>query len=405
MNTRSWRSIALLCALAASARAYGWDEGRDPLSLFQIPKIAAVAPRLKPASGSLVIQATEIGVGKFHRYDNQVHPYPAGAWVDHISPAGDLSQTPLVFDDADGAVTIQFSSLEELLQAVVSVSKAKGAKVSVLNIHGHGLPGAMWYPRDQAQRDSEECADWMNAATAADDVNYKQYYTTPNKNEILMFRRISQNGGSFACTTGAREWEEVAARVPGLQAVFADDAQVHFQSCIVGMGPVGDRFTKTVARLLLTGAKANVQTSLDFGLGDWSMPEGMGFWNYQDDAQLARDGRLYDADHQDREVMQKGSIRVASRANGSWTTVVVSGQDFMTAGRAPLGTSGAVAGSGAGASSRGGTTIGLDVQSYGPGRSKTGASRAERDVFEGTAAPEPLENVRIPGTNVLLKAR
>ena len=383
----------LLCWVPAAAQTVGWDEGRDVVDQFgaqlkeaqadpPAPPASAAAPAA-PLGAGLVVDATEIGVGKFHRYDNEVHPYPGGAWVGHISPAGDLSGTPIVFDDADGAVTIQFSSLEELLRAIVDVSQRKGAKVSVLNIHGHGLPGAMWFPKDEAAKKSAECAEWRRTAAAKDEVNYKQYYTTPSKSSILGIRRMSKYGGSFACTTGAPEWTQVVPRVPGLRGFFADDAQIHFQSCVVGLGPVGDRFTKTVAALLLAGKDAGVQTALSFGLGDWSMPEGMGFWDYVDDAQLARDARLYDADRNDREVRQNGSIRVAVNSNGDWTTTVVGGQAFMTAGAGRLSASG----------------------SFGSGRvSMFGASEAEDDAETESVKTAP-SSVRVPGTDAMLVPR
>ena len=40
--------------------------------------------------------------------------------------------------------------------------------------------------------------------------------------------------------------------------------------------------------------------------------------------------------------MQKGTVRLASRTQGSWTTSLVGNQDFMRAGKAPLGPGGAM---------------------------------------------------------------
>ncbi len=282
------------------------------------------------AASTLMIDATEIGVGKFHRYDNKLHPYPANSvWKGHISPEGTL-QTPLVFDDEGGFTTIQFSNLEELLRAIAALSAKRGAKVSVLNIHGHGLPGGMWYPKDMAQERSAECSDWRRSASGPEESNYAQYYSAVSKEEIMSIRRMSDAPGHYACTTGADDWKEIVARVPAIRGVFDDDAVIHFQSCVVGLGEAGRQFAAAVASLLLQGDKGSLQASVDFGLGDWSMPEGMGFWDYQNDQQLARDNRVYPVDRKDREIMQKGTIRVAMKSDGQWTTTLLGGQQFMS---------------------------------------------------------------------------
>ncbi len=333
--------IAAFSAPAFAAPIIDWDGGADiagqiHVALPQTPvSFTAVPRRPRRAAGALMIDATEIGVGKFHRYDNKLHPYPvASVWKGHISPEGAL-KTPIVFDDADGFVTIQFSNLQELLSAIVAISAKRGDKVSVLNIHGHGLPGGMWYPKDEAQQKSAECAQWRRSAEGPEESNYEQYYSPVSKEEVMSIRRRSDAPGHYACMTGAADWKEVVNRVPGIRGVFADDAVIHFQSCVVGLGEAGRQFTTAVAGLLLGGEKATVQTSVDFGLGDWSMPEGMGFWDYQNDPQLARDNRIYPADHKDREIMQKGTIRVAMRTGGTWETALVGGQQFMSGVKGP----------------------------------------------------------------------
>jgi hypothetical protein len=47
----------------------------------------------------LVIHSAELGVGKFHRYDNQKHPYGAeNAWTPYVLPADADTQSTLVTD-------------------------------------------------------------------------------------------------------------------------------------------------------------------------------------------------------------------------------------------------------------------------------------------------------------------
>jgi hypothetical protein len=285
---------------------------------------------------ALVIHATEIGVGKFHRYDNKTHPYaPSNVWAPHITPDNaDMSKTPIVFANKfDNSVTIQFSNLDELLKTVVAVSKQRGEKVDVLNINGHGMPGGMWYPKDAAQLKSDECSDWVAALQGPDKANYDEYYSPVSKEEIMDLRSTANYPAHYACVTGAPEWKEVVGNLGiDIKQYFNDGAQIHFESCLVGLGPVGEAFTETVASLLLPGTRGMVKTSLNFGLGDWSMPEGMGFWDYQNDDQLNHDNDVYPKDRSDREIMQKGTIRVAHVDSGRWSTSLVADQNFMLVG-------------------------------------------------------------------------
>ena len=72
---------------------------------------------------------------------------------------------------------------------------------------------------------------------------------------------------------------------------------------------------------------------MDFGLGDWSMPKGMGFWDYQSDAQLEHDNSIYPVDHKDAEIAQKGTIRMVtlggSGASMNWSSQLLANQDFL----------------------------------------------------------------------------
>jgi hypothetical protein len=107
------------------------------------------------ATSGLVIHTAEFGVGKFHRYDNKQHSYSANnAWAAFIlaDNMNDLQTTSQ--KNADGSYTVFFSSLADMIQTVMKISQTEGKKVSVLNVHGHGLPGAMWFPKDQSTLNS-----------------------------------------------------------------------------------------------------------------------------------------------------------------------------------------------------------------------------------------------------------
>jgi hypothetical protein len=285
------------------------------------------------ASDGLVIHTAEFGVGKFHRYDNKQHAYGTGhAWSPFILADSVNDLQTLTQKNADGSYTVFFSSLADMVQAVQKVSQTEGKKVSVLNVHGHGLPGAMWFPKDSAALNSWSCGDWKDAASGRDSDNYDQYYSPVSVGEIEQIRGMSNSSGvHMPCTTGLSEWQDVVAHAPTFKDVFADDAQVHFVSCVVGLGSQGEQFTKGIAALLFAQhAQGQVQTSMNFGLGDWSISAGMGFWDYQTDAQVSHDNSLYTKNHRDSEIAQKGTIRLVSQKNGGWTSTLIGQRDVMS---------------------------------------------------------------------------
>lgn len=284
------------------------------------------------ASQGLVIHSAEFGVGKFHRYDNKVHPYDhASAWSPYILPDQASSDQPLVQKNSDGSFTVFFSTLEELVHSIVQLSQSEHQKISVLNVHGHGLPGAMWFPKDAAALSDWQCGDWKSAADGQDQDNYEQYYSAVSVGEIQQIRQMAENPNiQMGCTTGLKQWTEAAQKTPQLKSVFADDAQLHFLSCVVGLGTAGARFTQGMAELLLPRGSGHVETSVDFGLGDWSMNEGMGFWDLQSEAQVDHDNSVYVVNRKDLEIAQKGTIRLASYSGSRWDTALLSNRDFMS---------------------------------------------------------------------------
>jgi hypothetical protein len=283
------------------------------------------------ASQGLIIHTTEFGVAKFHRYDNKVHAYDASnAWAPYVLPDNADTSHALVQKNKDGSFTVFYTNLDEMLSSVVQIANDQHEPVSVLNVHGHGMPGAMWFPKDQKTRDSIVCQDWVDAASGADLDNYNQYYSPVSAGEVQEIRAISDSVDShYPCTTGLREWQGAVEKNPAVKQVLAPDAQIHFLSCVVGLGRAGEVFTQGIAQLLLPSGQGKVVTSTNFGLGDWSMPEGMGFWDYVTDSQLDHDNQIYPVDHKDREIMQKGTVRVATYSNGAWTTTLVGDQNFM----------------------------------------------------------------------------
>lgn len=284
------------------------------------------------ASTGLVIHAAEFGVGKFHRKDNQVHAYDAAnVWAQFILPVAADSSGPVVIDNMDGSVTVFFSTLDELLTSAVKVAEARGLSISVFNLNGHGLPGTMWFPSTAQDLQSWLCEDWKAAASGSDAANYDQYYSGVSPNDIQQIRSISNNFNfKMGCTTGLAEWRAGIARLPRFKQLLAPDAQIHFLSCVVGLGSVGQAFTKGLAELLLApGGGGRIETSMNFGLGDWSMPEGMGFWDMQSDEQVERDNAIYAKNRKDSEIAQKGVVRAVSATSSGLKSELLGDRDFM----------------------------------------------------------------------------
>ena len=119
---------------------------------------------------------------------------------------------------------------------------------------------------------------------------------------------------------------------------YALDAQIHFLSCVVGLGRWAMTLRARSPRWCWAGfARRTVETALDLGLGDWSMPKGMGFWDIGMTAsELNHANAIYPVDRQDAEVAELGTIRIASAsgsgANLNWATGAVPNTQFMLTG-------------------------------------------------------------------------
>lgn len=295
--------------------------------------LVSLAASSSGAAG-LSIHTAEFGVGKFHRYDNQVHTYGSSQWAPYVMLESDKGLSTFSRKNSDGSYTIFYSSLEMMLKEAVKIAKTETTPINVLTVHGHGLPGAMWFPADEATLNSSECNSWKASANGADKDNYDQYYSPVGKNDILQIRQMSSLSDltSFmGCVTGLPQWKTVVGKNPEFKKALAKDVQIKFASCVVGLGKAGEVFTKGISDLLLpVDGQGRVETSVNFGLGDWSMPRGMGFWDYQTDAQLNHDNSIYGTHRNDSEIAQKGTIRFSQVQQGQWTTVLVGDQSEMS---------------------------------------------------------------------------
>lgn len=282
----------------------------------------------------ITIHAAEIGVGKFHRYDNSIHPYQeTNGWKAFILEQNAGNSTPQIIDHKNKSYTIFFSNLEELMTSMIKISKDQKALIELLTINAHGIPGGMWFPKDKNQQNSFECSSWRSSAASSDRSNYNQYYSAVSKDEIFNIRRLSENQfpPHYQCINGYKEWEEIILKHPEIKEVFAPEAQIHLLSCVAGLGRSGEYLSKQLTSLLFkNNPGALVQSSFQFGLGDWSMPEGMGFWDYLNDQQIEDDESRYPAEKTDRNFRQKGDIRVSQMGdNAQIRTGIIKQVDFM----------------------------------------------------------------------------
>lgn len=298
---------------------------------------------LSASAAGLIIHTAELGVGKFHRMDNQAHNYGSSAWAPYIMLDSDQGLATFSRKNTDGSYSIFYSSLEAMMKEAVKIAEIENTAITVLNVHGHGLPGAMWFPATDAILNSSECSSWRQAAEGSDKANYDQYYSPVGKSDIMQIRQMSGMSDLtvfMGCVTGLSQWKTVVKENPEFKASLSKDAILHFASCVVGLGKAGELFTQGIAELLLpVDGQGRVETSVNFGLGDWSIPKGMGFWDYQNDAQLKHDNSIYGTHRNDSEIAQMGTIRMSQVQNGKWTTVLIGNQREMSLvdGTAPQG--------------------------------------------------------------------
>lgn len=296
------------------------------------------------ASYALTIHAVELGIGKFHRMDNKVHPYSEGnVWIPMILPEGaDLKDTPLIVQRSPEVFTVFFSSLEEVIQSVVKISKEQGRKINVLNIHAHGMPGAMFFPQTNNMRDSLLCANWRRHSAANDEKNYKMYYSSVSMINLKLVRAFSAIGDSKVtrvlnpllrdpCMTGLGAFERQAKKVDSFKSYFADDLEMKFLSCSVSLGRAGKDFVEGIGELFLNSKEGSVTASQNISLGDWSTPEGLGFWDGHSWKQVREDNKNYVQNRRDSDIAQPGAIRTAFiDENGKMTSVITKDVQLMT---------------------------------------------------------------------------
>ena len=299
--------------------------------IFGFIVVAAIAFASTKSFAGITIDGVEFGVGKFHRYDNKVHPYGQNnAWTPFILPDGATVDKLLVVRNTDGSYSVFFRTLDEFLSSVVQIAQKAHQPVSVLNINAHGIYGLQAFPPDEKTMNSSGCSDWRQEANGPDEDNYTQYYSPLSIQEIIEIRNAANwDANPVPCASGLSDWQNAVATNPAIVQVMDPNIQIHFLSCIVGLGTIGSQFTTGIAKLFLHGPLGRVVTLTNYGLGDWSMPEGMGFWDYFTPSQVEHDNAIYPVDREDREIMKPGTLRISILQNGQIETGLEPNQEFL----------------------------------------------------------------------------
>lgn len=274
----------------------------------------------------ITLNACEIGIAKFHRLNNLYHPYGNNsAWK--VFVLGENSHTPQLVKNSEESYTIFFSTLEELIISAIQLISKINKNIDVFNINAHGMPGAMDFPKDQEELDLYQCQSGQS-----DQIEYSKYYQLFSKKEMEQFQRISMVGSpiEFPCATGIVSWTRMVRNYPQIKQIFNPGAQIHFLSCLVGLGITGEMFATELAKLLFSRYSGKIQTPLNYGLGDWSTNEGMSFWDYINETQYEQDFAQYSTIREDRKFMQKGNIRVVEMSkSGEIQLGIIPNVDFM----------------------------------------------------------------------------
>ncbi len=281
------------------------------------------------APQKLVINAVIWSLGAFHRQDNKVHPYSEkNVWKDMVLPDGaNFQNLDGPIHNPDGSYTFFFSALNELFSQALGLSEKTHLPISVLNIHAHGVPGGQWFPKDLDDLfSSYDCADWMRAENKPDTEIYKDYYSWPTTDGIKHDHELGNlTSPAYPCSSGLQEWKDVLSGIADVKKTFASDAQINFLSCDVGIGTKGEKFLLGVASLLFNpeNSSPRIQAAMEAGLADWSMEKGMGFFDYQNEAQYERDVKLNEAEKRDASIAQPGLLRVVTTVDGKFVSTVV----------------------------------------------------------------------------------
>jgi hypothetical protein len=290
------------------------------------------SPRSATTGQALIVHAVEFSIAKAHRADNKVHPYgPSHAFTPFILPDGMEPGDARSVKNPDGSVSVFFATIEDMLSEVTRVSHESGQQISVLNIHTHGVPGANAVPQDRTMLESADCETFKKPYAATDEKVLEDAYTAGVVFSAVTFLKAAAFMPDLAlpCSSGLEQWKAAVSHVPEFPSVFADQPQVHFMSCLSGRGLAGEKFATGIGDVLFPKGDGTVMTSIKFGVGDWSTPEGMGFWDPETAFQLEADGDTLKETRKVATIAQPGEIRVSKYDGQFWNTSLLEGRKFM----------------------------------------------------------------------------
>lgn len=250
------------------------------------------------------------------------------------SVSGKLELQDRVFFDAPNTVTFFFTDLEDLLNGLMKIQKSKKQQIDLLNLISHGKPGTLLFPKSGQARLSAECADFRSSASNAE-LGYEQYYGLPDSAYLQEMNQMSHNLGHVgeACSVEVEDFQIAFKKVVGMSQLFTSNAQINVLSCVAGLGPRGQKFSKNLASLLLShSSSGRLITQIEYGTADWSLPnDSAGFWNYKNDHQLSIDVASYASQQMDSKITQPGRVLITQfqPASKNWTQSISSVMQYL----------------------------------------------------------------------------
>ena len=279
------------------------------------------------AEPDLSVHVSDFDIGKFHRESHRRHPYGKGnVWTNFVLPPDADGTSPVLVTNDDGSRSLFASNLEDVFENLIRLSAETGRKVGTLDLVAHGFPGAISFAADRRAFASGDCEAARKLIAGPDEASYRKYYAgTSLAAHERMLKSSTFANGRIACGSTAVDFKKTASRLTVVQAVFSERARIRILGCNVGRGSVGTLFVSEVAKaLLIPGTDASVTAIRHYGLIDWSIPEGEGFWDVIGESQASRDEQTYPKDEMDSRYMKRGSIAVARFRAGKWRVAVTS---------------------------------------------------------------------------------
>lgn len=297
-RTPSWlRSLAI--GLVVAVQLHCSSPGQAP---------GVTEPELEVPAG-LIVDAVTHDLGRFHREDDRRHPASGASAL--ALPVGQLLDGTAIIEQYPLRFTVFFRTFDQLGEALHTLTEERKLPLSLLYVHAHGRPGALWIPRDEPTSSQPECAAWRSNETLEDAALYDDYYRLPDPSSIP---RLGGSLEPVGCTVGATDWRPLLTSL-GSKVRIAPRAVVVFVACSVGFGEPGLALLETVAEGLAARPGLAVASPM-YVAADNSL-RGMGFWDFSDEASYRAEEVRYRQEKRDAAIVLPGALRIVEAGGES----------------------------------------------------------------------------------------